>query len=54
MATIKVQSREEDVCIVALDSHVVIADVTRAEAEAILAAFDRVLAREKPKRSRRP
>ena len=53
MASIKSQSRDQDVCIVELDERVVIADVSRAEAEAILATYQRVVGREKPKRSRR-
>ena len=41
MPEIKVQSRERDVCNVVFDAGVVISAVTRAEAEAIIAAYER-------------
>jgi hypothetical protein len=43
MATIHTQSQEVDVCIVALSDYVLIADVSRSEAEAIVAAYERVI-----------
>jgi hypothetical protein len=52
MTSLKVQSRNEDVYIVALDERVVMADVSRAEAEAILATYGRAVGREKARRAR--
>ena len=42
MAEIRTESREEDLCTLCIGEQVVIADLTRAEAEALLAAYQRV------------
>jgi len=44
MARIRPQSRDVDVCVVELGDTVMIADVSRAEAQAIVAAYERVTA----------
>jgi hypothetical protein len=45
MPQVKKQSREVDVCVVELSETVTIADVSSAEAHAILAAYARVCAK---------
>ena len=42
MAEIRTESTEVDLCTLYIGEQVVIADLTRAEAEALLAAYERV------------
>jgi len=42
MAEIRTESREKDLCTLYIGEQVVIADLTRAEAEALLAVYQRV------------
>jgi len=42
MAEIRTESTEEDLCTLYIGEQVVIADLTRAEAEALLAAYQRI------------
>ena len=45
MAEIHTESREEDLCTLYIGEQIAISDLTRAEAEAMLAAYERVIHR---------
>ena len=42
MAEIRVESRDEDLCTLTIGKQIVITDLTRAQAEALLVAYRRV------------
>ena len=45
MAEIRAESREEDLCTLYIGEQIAISDLTRAEAEAMLAVYERVIHR---------